>query len=88
MYILICLFPLFIADMMISRRKILSRSRDELNVDLGLEDDEDAWFTKERLFRVSDSYPAYNDTLTFCYTPAKLIFFLQIIKSHLTLCKD
>lgn len=38
---------------MISRRKILSRSRDELNVDLGLEDDEDAWFTKERLFRVS-----------------------------------
>lgn len=37
--------------MMISRRKILSRSRDELNVDLGLEEDEDAWFTKERLFR-------------------------------------
>ncbi|KAF8778106.1 Dwarfin sma-2 like protein [Argiope bruennichi] len=36
---------------MISRRKILSRSRDELNVDLGLEEDEDAWFTKERLFR-------------------------------------
>ncbi|GFQ80416.1 hypothetical protein TNCT_623761 [Trichonephila clavata] len=37
---------------MISRRKILSRSRDELNVDLGLEEDEDAWFTKERLFRI------------------------------------
>ncbi|XP_054707081.1 LOW QUALITY PROTEIN: uncharacterized protein LOC129216889 [Uloborus diversus] len=36
---------------MISRRKILSRSRDELNVDLGLEEDEDAWFTKERLYR-------------------------------------
>lgn len=36
---------------MISRRKILSRSRDELHIDLGLEEDEDAWFTKERLFR-------------------------------------
>ncbi|EEC05964.1 hypothetical protein IscW_ISCW017870 [Ixodes scapularis] len=37
---------------MISRRKILSRSRDELNVDFTTEDEEDVWYQKEKLFKV------------------------------------
>ncbi|KAH9372616.1 hypothetical protein HPB48_014690 [Haemaphysalis longicornis] len=37
---------------MISRRKILSRSRDELNVDFTLEEEEDVWYQKEKLFKV------------------------------------
>ncbi|XP_076349662.1 uncharacterized protein LOC143246588 isoform X2 [Tachypleus tridentatus] len=37
---------------MISRRRILSRSRDELNVDFGLlEEEEDVWYQKERLYK-------------------------------------
>lgn len=36
---------------MVSRRKILSRSRDELNVDYHLEEEEDVWFQKDRLFK-------------------------------------
>ncbi|KAL1434894.1 hypothetical protein MTO96_011370 [Rhipicephalus appendiculatus] len=36
---------------MISRRKILSRSRDELNVDFTVEDEEDVWYQKEKLFK-------------------------------------
>ncbi|CAN7999050.1 unnamed protein product, partial [Ixodes hexagonus] len=36
---------------MISRRKILSRSRDELNVDFTTEDEEDVWYQKEKLFK-------------------------------------
>lgn len=39
---------------MISRRKILSRSRDDLNLELTkkTEDEEDVWCQKEKLFRV------------------------------------
>ncbi|CAG0897429.1 unnamed protein product [Darwinula stevensoni] len=37
---------------MVSRRKILSRSRDDLNLDYAyLEDEEDVWYQKEKLFR-------------------------------------
>lgn len=36
---------------MVSRRKILSRSRDGLNSDFQEEDD--VWFQKDRLFQVS-----------------------------------
>lgn len=35
---------------MVSRRKILNRSRDDLNVEL---DEEDVWHHKEKLFKVS-----------------------------------
>lgn len=35
---------------MVSRRKILSRSRDNLNVNL---EEEDVWHQKEKLFKVS-----------------------------------
>ncbi|KAH6934988.1 hypothetical protein HPB50_002748 [Hyalomma asiaticum] len=38
---------------MISRRKILSRSRDELNVDFTVEDEEDVWYQKEKLFKMT-----------------------------------
>lgn len=43
---------------MVSRRKILSRSRDDLNVDIAyvkqIEDEEDIWYQKEKLFKVSN----------------------------------
>lgn len=35
---------------MVSRRKILNRSRDGLNIDL---DEDDIWYQKEKLFKVS-----------------------------------
>ena len=44
---------------MVSRRKILSRSRDDLNLDLDLaytqqmDDEEDIWYQKDKLFKVS-----------------------------------
>ncbi|KAH7953885.1 hypothetical protein HPB49_013369 [Dermacentor silvarum] len=41
---------------MISRRKILSRSRDELNVDFTVEDEEDVWYQKEKLFKTREPH--------------------------------
>lgn len=39
---------------MVSRRKILSRSRDDLNLDVFVhEEEEDVWYQKEKLFKVS-----------------------------------
>lgn len=41
---------------MVSRRKILSRSRDELHSDIyymAEDDDDDVWHTKSKLYRVS-----------------------------------
>ena len=41
---------------MVSRRKILSRSRDELHSDIYFmneDDDEDIWYSKDKLYRVS-----------------------------------
>lgn len=39
---------------MVSRRKILSRSRDDLNMDAPfVQEEEDVWYQKEKLFRVS-----------------------------------
>ena len=43
---------------MVSRRKILSRSRDELHSDIyymAEDDDDDVWHTKSKLYRVSAS---------------------------------
>jgi len=41
---------------MISRRRILSRSRDDLNMDSGfavqVEDEEDVWYNKDKLYKV------------------------------------
>lgn len=39
---------------MVSRRKILSRSRDDLNLEtVYVQEDEDTWHQKDKLFRVS-----------------------------------
>lgn len=41
---------------MVSRRKILSRSRDDLNLDTAYQqqgEEEDVWHQKEKLFKVS-----------------------------------
>lgn len=45
---------------MVSRRKILSRSRDDLNLDQAYlqqqqEEEEDVWYQKDKLFKVSGS---------------------------------
>lgn len=40
---------------MVSRRKILSRSRDDLNLDQTFqqqEEEEDVWFNKDKLYKV------------------------------------
>ena len=50
---------------MVSRRKILSRSRDELHSDIYFmneDDDEDIWYSKEKLYRVSEVFK-YVDIL-------------------------
>lgn len=42
---------------MVSRRKILSRSRDDLNLDQTFtqqEEEEDVWYQKDKLYKVSD----------------------------------
>lgn len=41
---------------MVSRRKILSRSRDNLNLDAFVKEEEDVWYQKEKLFRVRTEY--------------------------------
>jgi hypothetical protein len=43
---------------MVSRRKILSRSRDDLNLDAFVQQEEDVWYQKDKLFRVSFNYCA------------------------------
>lgn len=43
---------------MVSRRKILSRSRDDLHLEqppFQPEDEEDVWYQKDKLFKVSES---------------------------------
>lgn len=43
---------------MVSRRKILSRSRDDLNLDQAQQQEEEAdvWYQKDKLFRVSENF--------------------------------
>lgn len=44
---------------MVSRRKILSRSRDDLHQELAAghqEDEDDVWYQREKLFKVSKQY--------------------------------
>lgn len=38
---------------MVSRRKILSRSRDNLNSEVYVHEEEDVWYQKDKLFKVS-----------------------------------
>ena len=51
---------------MVSRRRILSQSRDELNFRSGPEEEDDTWFNKEKLFKVRNlwnSFSSKNNTL-------------------------
>lgn len=44
---------------MVSRRKILSRSRDDLNLDQTFspqEEEEDVWYQKDKLYKVCEHY--------------------------------
>jgi hypothetical protein len=51
---------------MVSRRKILSRSRDDLNLDQAymqqMEDEEDIWYQKDKLFKVSNLSNDFSNT--------------------------
>jgi hypothetical protein len=38
---------------MVSRRRILSRSRDDLNLDIVEAPEEDVWYQRDKLFKVS-----------------------------------
>ena len=57
---------------MVSRRKILSRSRDELHSDIYFmneDDDEDVWYSKDKLYRVRHIFKFSRE---FCKKLAKL----------------
>ena len=48
---------------MVSRRKILSRSRDELHSDIyymAENDDDDVWYNKEKLYAVRTHFDDYS----------------------------
>lgn len=51
------IFLFFFSQKMVSRRKILSRSRDDLSVEQPYvpEEEEDVWYQKDKLFKVSIS---------------------------------
>lgn len=52
-------------DTMVSRRKILSRSRDDLNLDQAyLDEEEDVWYQKDKLFKVSNTYIIFDTMLS------------------------
>ncbi|KAK9889283.1 hypothetical protein WA026_004562 [Henosepilachna vigintioctopunctata] len=53
---------LFLTDM-VSRRRILSRSRDDLHMDSTFqppEDEDDVWYQKDKLYKVGASHHAYS----------------------------
>ncbi|KAL9701711.1 hypothetical protein quinque_005152 [Culex quinquefasciatus] len=52
---------------MVSRRKILSRSRDDLNLDstfIAQEEEEDVWYQKDKLYKVAKVAPLSSKTET------------------------
>ena len=51
-----------VSEKMVSRRKILSQSRDELSYEPGPteEPEDDVWFTKEKLYKVLSPTPAFR----------------------------
>ena len=44
---------------MVSRRRILSRSRDDLNLDIVEAPEEDVWYQRDKLFKVSHSFSLF-----------------------------
>lgn len=71
---------------MISRRRILSRSRDDLNLDSGVgfpvqvEEEEDVWYNKDKLYKV---WPVYNvHFVVFSLFKSLMIFgWLNVLKN-------
>lgn len=50
------------AATMVSRRKILSRSRDDLNIEAPPpEEEEDIWYNKDKLYKVSQTIILVNN---------------------------
>ena len=50
------------AARMVSRRKILSRSRDDLNIEAPPpEEEEDIWYNKDKLYKVSQTIILVNN---------------------------
>ena len=55
-----------ISVIMVSRRKILSRSRDDLNLDEDYKDisshhQDDTWYSKEKLYKVGQYFNSVSD---------------------------
>lgn len=66
---------------MVSRRKILSRSRDDLHMDSTFqqpEDEEDVWYQKDKLYKVSDDYYVLRGQ-TGCYYCNFRIKFTKVV---------
>lgn len=53
---------------MVSRRRILSRSRDDLTQAFAasVEEEEDVWYQKDKLYKVSKNTPKYYKYLYLC----------------------
>lgn len=71
---------------MVSRRKILSRSRDDLNLDqayMQMDDEEDIWYQKDKLFKVSGILMSNIIYTMILYVsgrvPSKICFFFYFI---------
>ena len=48
---------------MVSRRKILSRSRDDLNMEAPPDEEEDIWYNKDKLYKVGGPLVSHNYVL-------------------------
>lgn len=71
---------------MVSRRKILSRSRDDLNLDqayMQMDDEEDIWYQKDKLFKVSGILMSNIIYTMILYVsgrvPSKICFFFTLL---------
>lgn len=74
---------------MISRRKIISRSQSELDYSQGLYDvEEEVWFSKDKLFQVSVSFPRSHNTISIISSNCDAVIFVRrassVNQSHLT----
>lgn len=71
---------------MISRRRILSRSRDDLHLDSGVgfpaqvEEEEDVWYNKDKLYKVRSVFSCCKDALVL--VSVRIRFFKNTIKSN------
>lgn len=65
---------------MVSRRKILSRSRDDLHMDSTFqqpEDEEDVWYQKDKLYKVSTDYMLTRPNCNFRIKFTKVVFIFR-----------